>query len=458
MSESPKAVIFGAGKVACGLLGRLLCHSGYDSLFVARRPEVIDAIEHNHGYSLNLLQSTARPLKVTGCSAVSILDSSSVVNAVARADVVFTAVGIDNLAAIAPAVAAGLWCRARFGDKEALNVVACENLPGAGAYLRHQIVSSASTDGALVVDNIGGFSAALTRQIMTGGRVSQRCISFNVEGDADVVVDRKGLRPPLPQMQGMLLTDQFSAMVMCKLFTLNCAHAVAAYLGYREGCEYIHEAAVHPRVAPVLAGAVGEARVALRAEFPEHADEIDRQAAEALERIMEPRLVDLVTRVARGPRRKLSPRERLVGAAKLAVRHHLPNDNLCRAIAAALTYGHADDAEAVAMQRAIAAHGIERVITEDCGLLPHEELARAVKHQWHQLTGIQGAKANSPAAIPLEKIKARLTSELAQQFNSDQVADVMDRVAGQFHEARVWNFVQILMKRAALKELAAELR
>ncbi len=458
MNASRKAVIFGAGKVACGLLGRLLHQSGYESLFVARRQEVIDAIEHHGGYSLNVLQSSVRSLTVTGCRAITIFDSTSVVNAVASADVVFTAVGIDNLAAIAPAIAAGLWRRTRHGDKRKLNIIACENLPGAGAYLRHQIVSAAPADGAIVVDNVGGFSAALTRQIMTGGAGAPRRLRFHVPGETDLVIDSNGLRPPLAPIHGVVFTDQFSAAVMRKLFTLNCAHAVAAYLGYRQGCEYIHQAAVHPRIAPVLSEAVNEGRAALTAEFPEDADEIDRAATGALEQIIEPRLADPVTRVGRGPRRKLSPRERLVGPAKLALRHRLPSENLCRAIAAALTYDYAKDAEAVAMQQAIAAHGIEQVLTEDCGLLPHEELAHAVKHHWHGFAAGQGATASSLTAVPLEKIKSRVTSELAEQFNSERVADVMDRVAGQFHEARVWSFVQILMKRAALKELTAALR
>ena len=104
---------------------------------------------------------------------------------------------------------------------------------------------------------------------------------------------------PLPLVQGATYTTEFGVLVLHKLFPLNCAQAVAAYLGYREGCRSIHEAAGHPRVAPVLRGALAEAQAALTAEFPHHAAAIDREAAEALAHIANARLADSISRVAR---------------------------------------------------------------------------------------------------------------------------------------------------------------
>ena len=56
------------------------------------------------------------------------------------------------------------------------------------------------------------------------------------------------------------------------------------------------------------------------------------------------------------------------------------------AIAAALAYADPADPQAVAMPETIAAEGLDKVLTEDCGLLPHEGLARAVKWQWLRLS------------------------------------------------------------------------
>ena len=41
--------------------------------------------------------------------------------------------------------------------------------------------------------------------------------------------------------------------------------------------------------------------------------------------------------------------------------------------------------------------GVEQILTVDCGLLPHEDLARAVKQQWLRLLDNGRPPAVSPA-------------------------------------------------------------
>lgn len=462
-----KAVIFGAGKMACGLLGQLLSRSGYSTLFIARRPEVIDAINRRGGYTLLVTGEGVDRVEIGNCGALSLNDRERVVGEMADADLVFTAVGIDNISAITPVIAEGLWRRGRVSGGPPQNIVACENLPGAGAYLRHQVVGAACCRNAMTVERVGGFSAALTRRIMTGG-LADRELIFTVDADYDLVIDAQGLKGDPPVLEGATLTEAFPARVMRKLFLLNCAHAVAAYLGHREGCEYIHEAAAHPRVAPVIQGAVAEARAALKAEFPGQADEIDCEASEALERIANPKLADPIRRVARGPRRKLSPRERLIGPARLAVRHCLPYDHLSHGIAAALVYDDPEDLQSAALQRMIAEEGLEKVLTEECGLLPHEPLAYAIKRQWLRLTrrrvglftpaaGIMpvGGTGFSPPTSLLEILRP-VALDFSRRYDPQRVREALDRVAEEFREARIWSFIPILIQRRLSEQLKKE--
>jgi hypothetical protein len=273
-----------------------------------------------------------------------------------------------------------------------------------------------------------------------------------------------GLKDTIPDLQGATFTEEFPVMVMRKLFTLNCAHAAAAYLGYREGCQYIHEAAAHPRVVPVLEGAIAEAKVALQTAFPHQTAAIERDASSALERIANAQLADPISRVAGGPRRKLSPRERLVGPARLASQYDLPHEHLCMAIAAALTYAAPEDPQAMAMQQAITAEGVEKVLTEDCGLLPHDTLAIEVKQHWLKLVGATAhgeGSAFSPfirISTSLEEITQALVLELSQHYDRDVVEDILTRVAQKFQEVRVWSYVPILMKKQAVEQLRRGMR
>src|SRR5919108_3225979 len=438
-----QAVVFGAGKMACGLLGQVLTQAGYAIQFVARRPQIIGALNTRGGYALVIAQEPGRRLSIRNCAALSVRDESAVAAAVAAADVVLTAVGVDSLAAITPAIARGLAQRGRAGGCRPLDVIACENLPGARGYLRHHVLSVAPPWDAPAVERVGGFSAALTRRIMTGGTLEDGELTFTVDAACDLIVDAHGLKAPAA-LEWATLTEEFPALVMRKLFLLNCAHAAAAYLGYREGCRYIHEAVRHPRVAPILRGALGEAQAALAAEFPHQAEAIAREAREALVQIANPYLADPISRVARDPCRKLSPLERLVGPARLASRRGLPHDRLCLAIAAALAYANPADPQAVAMQRAIRTEGVDRILTEACGLLPHEPLAREVKRHWASLVDDPARRASQPVpAAPLhswcsptlDEIMRSVAADLNGRYDPRLVAEVLSRVAQEFRSA-----------------------
>lgn len=456
----PSALVFGAGRMACGHLGHLLAKSEYSTLFIARRPEVIDAINHHEGYALLVAGEEMHRVEIRGCRALAVQDEDRVAQAVSEADVVFTALGIANLTAVAPVIARGLWQRSLARAETPLNVIACENLPGAGAYLGHQVLGTGAWEWTIGVEAIGGFSAALSQRIMTGESLENGEMTFTVDACPRLIIDRQGVKGAFPEVADATLTDEFPAMVVRKLFTLNCAHAVAAYLGHRHRCAYVHEAAVHPRLAPVIRGAVGEARAALKAEFPHSAESIDREADEALERIANPWLADPIRRVARQPLRKLSCRERLVGPARLAYRHGLPHGNLCLGIAAGLAYDDPEDPEAAALQQTILAEGLDAVLAEDCGILPHEDLARAVKREWLALAGHVPPNGFNGISLPwtpasIKDVLERLASELSQSYDSDLVNAVLARVEEEFQDARVLNYAPILMKRKASELLGA---
>jgi mannitol-1-phosphate 5-dehydrogenase len=247
------------------------------------------------------------------------------------------------------------------------------------------------------------------------------------------VIDAAGLKGSLPPLQGAVTTDQFAAELMRKFFTVNCAQAVAAYVGYRHGCKYIHEAVAHPEVAPVVTAALAEATAALKAEFPGQAAGIETDAAEVLDRLASGEPADPIYRVGREPRRKLSPRERLVGPARLAQRHGLPTEALAQAIAAALAYDAPNDPQAAGLQQTIANESLETVLTEDCGLLPHEPLARRVKHHWQRLALAEplGHAAAVPAAWTRSGVPERLQAlvfDLARQYDPKLVLQALARV------------------------------
>lgn len=447
-----RAVVFGAGNMACGLLGELLYESGYHTTFIARRREIVDSLNTHEGYLVGIAGETDHWIRVRKCQAVSSQDTEASIEAVATADIVFTAVGIDNLPVIAPLVAEGLWRRAeRRGGP--LNVIASENLPGTGAYLRHKILDGSSADKAMLLDKTVGFSAALTHRIMTGGESMDGILHFTVDVPGDLIIDSRGLVEPLPIIYHAVVSDNFDAMFLGKLSTINLAQAVAAYIGHRYGCKYVHEAASHPMVAPTVRSALAESVAAFKAEFPELGRDVEHDAEEALLRIADPGLNDTIARIAKGPQRKLAAQERLLGPTRLAERHNLPYENLAKTIAAALAYHDEHDIQSRTMQYVIGTDGVDKILTEVCGMLPHERLAQNVKRQWANLTG----KGTGAFEIEHDDLLAEVISavgdELIEKYDPELVRNVMDRVVEDFHGARISSFLATLVKKRACEYL-----
>ena len=88
---------------------------------------------------------------------------------------------------------------------------------------------------------------------------------------------------------------------------------------------------------------------------------------------------DEILRVVRDPIRKLSPRERLVAPALLAVQYGLPRQAIVRGIVAALRYRHPADPQSLALAERLARDGLDAVLVEVCGLPTGSPLAREIK-------------------------------------------------------------------------------
>lgn len=388
-----RAVVFGTGKMACGLLGEILYESGYRTLFIGRRPEIINAINRIHGYFVGVSGVSNHWINVRDCHAVSIQNVETIIQAVVNADIVFTSVGIDNIPAIAPLIAKGLWKRIK-QKRDIVNIIASENLPGTGSYLRHQIVGAVSLQNALLVDHTVGFSAALTHRIMTGGDILDGKLHYTVDVPGDLIIDKRGLIQPLPTLYHSNVSAEFDALFLEKLSTINLVQAVASYLGHLHGCHYVHEAILHPEISQTVKLAAAEATAAFKAEFPHLGATIEYDAKEAITRITDSGLGDTIARICKGPQRKLAAQERLIGPARLAARHGLAYDNLALAIAAALLYYDDNDLQSKIMQNIIASEGVDKILTDVCGLLPYEALAQKVKYNWARLQGERFAVAN----------------------------------------------------------------
>jgi len=385
--SQPRAVHFGAGNIGRGFIGPVLAESGYHVVFVDVDKNIIDALNELDTYKVHIIGDQKRPKHVSSFSGI-LSHSEDVIRVLADPDtrIITTAVGPNILGKIAPTIGKGLQARRKAGAGP-LNVIACENMVRQTTILSGYIEPHLSSEDKSWVDQHVGFASCSVDRIVPPGEPKRTSLlDVHVEEFYEWVVDEGALRTPIePKVQGMRLTRDLDAYVERKLFTLNCGHAIAAYIGYINKLQTVDQAIQDPQIRSVVRGAMDEAGAALikRHNFDPvtHAEYVDN----ILKRIADASLADAVVRVGRQPLRKLSPHDRLLGPANLARGYGLSVDNLMRGIAAVFLYDFEEDEQSVELQDKVKREGIVKAVAEVTGYQEESEEHTMIMEAYREL-------------------------------------------------------------------------
>jgi len=375
-----KAVHFGAGNIGRGFLGQLYSQSGWETVFIDVDPRVIAALNERKSYKIEILGDKNYFVEVTGVRAVDGRNVDAVAAEIADADLIGTSVGGAVLKHVAPAMAAGL---ARRAERAAgpISVLICENLLEAGRVLRELLLQSASEACRRYIETQVGFAETVVSRMVPVVPEEKRKadpLYVGVEAYAILPVDRRGFPARLPDIKGLEFHDNLEAYEERKLFTHNCGHCLCAYFGREKNCEYIWQAVSDPEIRKKVLAALDETSAALIKKHGFTVKEQQDHVDDLLTRFANRALGDTVARVGRDPIRKLGPRDRLIGAARLVMETGGQPANIVAGIRSALRYRNADDPVAVELARMIDDHGLPHVLQKICGLQPSEKLYRMI--------------------------------------------------------------------------------
>ncbi len=359
-----KAVHFGAGNIGRGFVGLLLHEGGYDLVFSDVSAALVEAINAASSYTVHEVGDGGVDKEVTGFRAIdSSVDAEALVDEIATADVVTTAVGPTILKFVAPHIVAGL--ALRDPSLPPLQIMACENAIGATDQLREHVIAVAGDS----------WDALAARSVFANTAVD-RIVPAQAQGGVDVTVEpfyewaieRAPFGDTPPHIPGAHFVDDLEPYIERKLFTVNTGHATTAYFGAQAGIDRISDALADPGIAAKVEAALEETSALLVQKHQLDADVQGEYRATILRRFRNAALPDTVWRVGRQPLRKLSRHERFVGPAAEAVERGLPVDALVAAMAAALEFSDAEDAQAVDLQRMLRELDAEAFTAEVTGL------------------------------------------------------------------------------------------
>lgn len=385
MRNQVQAVIFGAGNIGRGFLGDLFSQSGYRIVFIDVVDKIIERLNRDGSYHIRVVGDGERTVVVKNVSAIKSADTVNVSSHIKSADIIATAVGVENLRRIAPLIASGLKQRFDSASAREVNIIICENIIESGKHLRSLVLKELEPRyHNLIGEKVGFVATVVSRMVpvLTADEKRENPTQIKVEPYRVLPVDKPAFRGTIPSVDGFQYISNLIAYEERKLFTHNAGHAISAYFGHQKGYTYTYEAIGDPDIRSRTYAALMESGRALIEKHEFTSEEHQVHIEDLFHRFANVALGDTITRVCRDPVRKLGYNDRLIGGARLALEYGIDPVNIVAGISAALKFTDTDDEKTVELQRMLAEKGLGYTLQTVCGLNPDDRLFKLIQKEY----------------------------------------------------------------------------
>jgi len=376
------AVMYGGGNIGRGFIGAILSQSGYEVIFIDVAESVVRALQENRTYPVRYVSSDGyEDVWVENVTAVNGNDTEAVSDVIANCDIMATAVGARILKFIVPNIVTGL--RKRWAmNKGPLNIIICENLMDANKVLEEMLKEQLTeAEQARFDETVGLVEASIGRMVpvqteeMKDGEPLRVC----VERYGYLPVDKAAFKGAIPAIRNMVPFSPFDFYIKRKLYIHNMGHATCAYLGDLIGLQYIYESIAVADVRIIVHNAMLESAMTLALKYNMDLCNIQMHIADLLYRFTNAALKDTCQRVGGDPARKLSPEDRLIGAAKLAIEQGISPAYIAVGAAAGLFRYLKEDGGIQGLSAA------ENALGEVSGLKADHALSKLIVHYYKMI-------------------------------------------------------------------------
>ncbi|MFR0959740.1 MAG: mannitol-1-phosphate 5-dehydrogenase, partial [Enterococcus sp.] len=235
-----RAVHFGAGNIGRGFIGEVLAANGFEITFVDVNHTIIDALNERKEYEIELADESKERITVKNVKGINNqTNPEKVIQEIAEADLVTTAIGPNILPFIAELIAKGIQEREMEGNTTPLDIIACENMIGGSAFLEKEVYKYLPETS--FTDKYIGFPNAAVDRIVPLQH-HEDPLFVQVEPFKEWVIDDSQRKNKEIQLKGVLYVDDLEPYIERKLFSVNTGHATVAYTGALLGYQTIDEA------------------------------------------------------------------------------------------------------------------------------------------------------------------------------------------------------------------------
>ena len=383
-----KVVLFGAGATGRGHVGLLAWQAGCELVLVDKNLDLVERLRQSGSYTVRLYGARepsggmgCQDVKVSGYRIYDASEREAVAHEIVTADLVLTAVFDQNLEDVARTLSMAVCYCKEAERQQSLNCIACENMMDSSSSLGRHVARYLDEADKETFERIFAFPDCMISRVVPQPKSDP--LQIITEDYNEWTVRAETYKGPKPVNWTFFeLVNNQTARLERKLFIHNGGHAVCGYFGFHRGHQYIHEAIADPFVARQVMGALDELGVIVQRRHGFSVEEIQVYKEDLGRRGSIAEMQDEIRRVVRDPLRKLSPRERLVAPALLAVEYGLPRGWIVQGISAALHYYTPADEQSVQLANRLDREGLSEVLADICGIPAVSPLHTEIQEAW----------------------------------------------------------------------------
>ena len=360
-----KAVVLGAGRIGRGFVTELLTLNQVEITFFDAMPAMVEELNVRKEYTIHVLGAPDNDILKKDVKSYEIKDTDQLAACWAEADLIFTACGGKNMPAVGATLAEAFGKLMAAGKVHTSNVVTCENWIDPAADLKKGIFDHLTEEQKKVFEEYVGVSESVILCTGTGApdpdKVTNPMDTW-VQDLRYLPIDRDRIKGELPKLEYIDFVPAFGDLLKQKIYTNNTSVATVAYLGKLKGLTYVAESANDPEIEPILDGVYREINEALVKGMGINEESQLEFSKRAKAKYTDPAIVDVVTRIARDPIRKLGPEDRFIGPIRIALGIGLEPKSIAMGCAAALYYENPEDEAARELVKLRREKGVDYIL------------------------------------------------------------------------------------------------
>lgn len=375
-----KILLFGAGKIGRSFIGQLFSRGGYEVIFVDVNRDLIKALNDKSSYNVLIKSDEGdETLVIKNIRGILLSDHDAIYNELMDVSYVATAVGNENLKEVIPVIAEGIKRRLAKGKHLPADIIIAENLRNASAFFKEQLEKYIPADSIRTYIGLVETSIGKMVPIMTHVEMEKDTTQVFAEPYNTLILDKKGFKNKLPDIQGLAPKENMAAWVDRKSFIHNLGHATAAYSGFIKYPQrpFMYEVLADEKISSFTRDTMLQSGSILQELYPgEFSDsDISEHIDDLIFRFRNRSLGDTVFRVGMDLYRKLGRDDRLAGAIHQALDLNMPYSNILKALVYGMHFRAKDENGQLfprdfRFSELLNQSGIDHILENICGFDP----------------------------------------------------------------------------------------